>query len=142
MPFSLARTKQLKLDSNGKGKGSFDHWAARVAVNQVVFEIKGILHDKVIRDALRLAGNKLPGRFMIEKRMTPLNQRYMLTSATLGQYEIIRKGDPAVVGMTKLDGITLADLKRPRKAVASPLLTNTQNATNSSAAKAPGSASP
>jgi hypothetical protein len=35
-----------------------------------------------------------------------------------GQYEIIRKGDPAVVGVTKLDGITLEDLKRPRKVVA------------------------
>lgn len=45
----------------GKGKGSFDHWAARVAVNQIVFEIRGMLHEKVIRDAFRLAGNKLPG---------------------------------------------------------------------------------
>lgn len=45
----------------GKGKGSFDHWAARVAVNQIVFEIKGLVHEKVIMDALRLAGNKLPG---------------------------------------------------------------------------------
>jgi ribosomal protein L16/L10AE len=45
----------------GKGKGSFDHWAARIAINQVVFEIKGILHEQVIRDAFRLAGNKLPG---------------------------------------------------------------------------------
>lgn len=45
----------------GKGKGGFDHWAARVAVNQIVLEIRGILHEQVIRDALRLAGNKLPG---------------------------------------------------------------------------------
>lgn len=45
----------------GKGKGSFDHWATRVAVNQVLFEIKGNLHDQVVRDAFRLAGNKLPG---------------------------------------------------------------------------------
>jgi len=46
----------------GKGKGSFDHWAARVAVNQVLFEIKGLVHEKVIRDAFRLAGIKLPGK--------------------------------------------------------------------------------
>jgi ribosomal protein L16 len=46
----------------GKGKGSFDHWAARVAVSKVIFEIKGDLHEQVVRDAFRLAGNKLPGR--------------------------------------------------------------------------------
>ena len=45
----------------GKGKGSFDHWAARVAISQIVFEISGALHEQVVRDAMRLAGNKLPG---------------------------------------------------------------------------------
>ena len=45
----------------GKGKGSFDHWACRVAVNQIVLELKGLMHEKVARDALRLAGYKLPG---------------------------------------------------------------------------------
>lgn len=45
----------------GKGKGSFDHWAARVAVSQVLFEIRGRIHEQVARDAFRLAGNKLPG---------------------------------------------------------------------------------
>ncbi|KAK3989554.1 ribosomal protein L16p/L10e [Cladorrhinum sp. PSN332] len=77
----------------GKGKGSFDHWAARIAVNQIVFEIRGMLHDKVVRDAFRLAGNKLPG-----------------------QWEVVCKGDAPVVGITKLEnGLTLEDLKRPRK---------------------------
>ncbi|KAG7294361.1 hypothetical protein NEMBOFW57_004432 [Staphylotrichum longicolle] len=76
----------------GKGKGAFDHWAARVAVNQILFEIRGMLHEQVIRDAFRLAGNKLPG-----------------------QYEFVKKGDPPVVGITKLDGVTLEDLKRPWK---------------------------
>ncbi|KAI1433186.1 ribosomal protein L16p/L10e [Xylaria sp. CBS 124048] len=74
----------------GKGKGSFDHWAARVAVNQVVLELRGIIHEQVVRDAFRLAGNKLPG-----------------------QWAFIKKGEPPVVGMTKLDGVTLEDLKRP-----------------------------
>ncbi|MBE3046199.1 ribosomal protein L16 [Candidatus Bathyarchaeota archaeon] len=46
----------------GKGKGSFDYWAARVAVSQVLFEIRGMVHEKVILDAFRLAGNKLPGK--------------------------------------------------------------------------------
>lgn len=78
----------------GKGKGSFDHWAARVAVNRVIFELRGALHEQVARDAFRLAGNKLPG-----------------------QYEFIKKGEPAVVGITKLNGVTLEDLKRPRKSL-------------------------
>lgn len=46
----------------GKGKGSFDHWATRVAINQIVLELKGIVHEQVVRDAFRLAGNKLPGK--------------------------------------------------------------------------------
>jgi ribosomal protein L16/L10AE len=45
----------------GKGKGSFDHWATRMAVSQILFEIKGRLHEQIVRDAFRLAGNKLPG---------------------------------------------------------------------------------
>lgn len=45
----------------GKGKGSFDYWAARVAVSRVLFELKGDLHEQIVRDAFRLAGNKLPG---------------------------------------------------------------------------------
>jgi ribosomal protein L16/L10AE len=46
----------------GKGKGSFDHWATRMAVSQVLFEIRGRIHEQIVRDAFRLAGNKLPGR--------------------------------------------------------------------------------
>ncbi|ERS96362.1 ribosomal protein L16 [Sporothrix schenckii ATCC 58251] len=80
----------------GKGKGSFDHWAARVAVNRVVFELRGAIHEQVARDAFRLAGNKLPG-----------------------QYEFVKKGDAPVVGITKMEnGLTLEDLKRPWKAAA------------------------
>lgn len=45
----------------GKGKGSFDYWAARVPVSRIVFELKGNLHEQVVKDAFRLAGNKLPG---------------------------------------------------------------------------------
>ncbi|OTB03387.1 hypothetical protein M426DRAFT_321757 [Hypoxylon sp. CI-4A] len=78
----------------GKGKGSFDHWAARVAVNQIILELRGMLHEQVVRDAFRLAGNKLPG-----------------------QWEFVKKGEPPVVGITKLDKVTLEDLKRPRRKV-------------------------
>ncbi|KAK8087038.1 hypothetical protein PG994_002012 [Apiospora phragmitis] len=85
----------LRMMRMGKGKGAFDHWAARVAVNQIVLELKGMLHEQVARDAFRLAGNKLPG-----------------------QWEFVKKGEPPVVGITKLDGVTLEELKRPRRKVA------------------------
>ncbi|RDL39076.1 uncharacterized protein BP5553_03416 [Venustampulla echinocandica] len=78
----------------GKGKGSFDHWASRIAVSKVIFELKGDVHEQVARDAFRLAGNKMPG-----------------------MYEFVKKGDPPVVGITKLDGVTLEELKRPRRKV-------------------------
>lgn len=60
----------------------------------------------------------------------------------IGQYEFVKKGDPAVVGITKLDGITLEDLKKPRRqlpnaeaAAGSPLASSASEA-------APGPASP
>jgi len=76
----------------GKGKGSFDYWAARVAVSKVLFELKGDVHEQVVRDAMRLAGNKLPGN-----------------------YEFVRKGDPPVMGITKVGGSHTEEmLRRPR----------------------------
>ena len=77
----------------GKGKGNFDYWAVRCPVNRVVFELKGNMHERIVREAFRLAGNKLPGL-----------------------WEFVKKGDPPVVGMTKLqDGITLESLKLARR---------------------------
>ena len=46
----------------GKGKGTFNHWASRIAVSQIIFELKGDLHEQVVRDAFRLAASKLPGK--------------------------------------------------------------------------------
>ena len=46
----------------GKGKGKFDYWTARVPVSRIVFELKGDLHEKIAREAFRLAGHKLPGK--------------------------------------------------------------------------------
>lgn len=96
----------------GKGKGSFDHWATRMAVSQVLFEIKGRIHEQIVRDAFRLAGNKLPGRILFSS--------YSGANAhsIIGQWEFVKKGDAPVVGITKLDGVTLEDLKRPRKQIA------------------------
>ncbi|QIW96843.1 hypothetical protein AMS68_002361 [Peltaster fructicola] len=83
----------------GKGKGSFDHWASRVAVSKILFELKGNIHEQVVRDAFRLAGNKLPGL-----------------------YEFVRKGDPAVMGITKLGPeVTEESLRRPRREITVPV---------------------
>lgn len=89
----------------GKGKGSFDYWAIRCPVSRVVFELKGEIHEAVVRDAMRLAGNKLPGL-----------------------WEFVRKGDPPMMGITKLGGgITQEMLERPRlnKSVPMPNLEGT-----------------
>ncbi|CUM68237.1 uncharacterized protein PRCAT00005958001 [Priceomyces carsonii] len=45
----------------GKGKGSFDHWACRVTTGKVLFEIRGQVHERVAREGLRKAADKLPG---------------------------------------------------------------------------------
>ncbi|KAL7795198.1 ribosomal protein L16 [Trichoderma ceciliae] len=95
----------------GKGKGSFDHWATRMAVSQVLFEIKGRIHEQIVRDAFRLAGNKLPG-----------------------QWEFVKKGDAPVVGITKLDGVTLEDLKKPRKQIAPQQLLEASSSTTTAEA--------
>ena len=46
----------------GKGKGSFDYWASRVAVSKIIFELKGELHEQIVKDAFRLAAAKMPGK--------------------------------------------------------------------------------
>lgn len=43
----------------GKGKGSVDYWAARVAPGRVMFELDGV-SEEVAREALRLGAAKLP----------------------------------------------------------------------------------
>jgi large subunit ribosomal protein L16 len=51
----------------GKGKGSVDHWVAVVKPGRIVFEVAGV-PDEVAREALRLAGYKLPIRSQIVSR--------------------------------------------------------------------------
>jgi len=43
----------------GSGKGSPDHWVAVVKPGRVLFEIAGVT-EEVAREAMRLAGHKLP----------------------------------------------------------------------------------
>ena len=99
----------------GKGKGNFDHWAARVAVNQIVLELRGMLHEQVARDAFRLAGNKLPGR--IAHPILSSGHIELPTNPYPGQWQFVKKGAPPIVGITKLAGVTLEELKRPRRKI-------------------------
>ena len=43
----------------GKGKGSLDHYVAIVEPDRIMFELDGV-NEKVAREALRLAAQKLP----------------------------------------------------------------------------------
>ncbi|GAB5593270.1 39S ribosomal protein L16 [Umbelopsis nana] len=56
----------------GKGKGSNDFWACRVALNRVVFEVSG-MRKEIAKEALRLASDKLPVRTeFIERSAKPV----------------------------------------------------------------------
>lgn len=43
----------------GKGKGSVDHWVARVKPGRVMFELDGV-EEEIAREAFALASAKLP----------------------------------------------------------------------------------
>jgi large subunit ribosomal protein L16 len=51
----------------GKGKGSVDHWVAVVKPGRIIFEVAGV-PDDVAREALRLAGYKLPIKTQVISR--------------------------------------------------------------------------
>ena len=53
----------------GKGKGSVDYWACRVAPGRIMFEIDGVKED-IAREALRLGAAKLPVRTRFVQRET------------------------------------------------------------------------
>ena len=52
-------TKKPAETRMGSGKGNVDHWVAVVKRGRIMFEIAGVA-DEAAREALRLAGQKLP----------------------------------------------------------------------------------
>ncbi len=60
-------TKKPAETRMGSGKGSVEYWVAVVKPGRVMFEIGGIDED-VAREALRLAGHKLPCKTKIVKK--------------------------------------------------------------------------
>ncbi len=55
----------------GSGKGSPEHWVAVVKPGRVMFELSGV-SEELAKEALRLAGQKLPVRTKFVKRETDL----------------------------------------------------------------------
>lgn len=57
----------------GSGKGSPEYWVAVVKPDRVLFEIGGVT-EAVAKEALRLAGHKLPLKTKIIKRQDTTNE--------------------------------------------------------------------
>src|SRR5919109_815963 len=55
----------------GSGKGSPEHWVAVVKPGRVMFELSGVPED-LAREAMRLAGSKLPVKTRFVKREADL----------------------------------------------------------------------
>ncbi len=60
-------TKKPAETRMGSGKGNPEYWVAVVKPNRVLFEIEGV-SEEVAREALRLAGNKLPCKVKFIKK--------------------------------------------------------------------------
>ena len=57
----------------GSGKGAVEYWVAVVKPGRVLFEMAGVPED-VAREAMRLAGHKLPikTKFMVKGQVNPV----------------------------------------------------------------------
>lgn len=62
-------TKKPNEVTMGSGKGSPDHFVAKVRPGRILFEMDGVPED-VAREALRLAAHKLPIKTKIVKKNT------------------------------------------------------------------------
>jgi large subunit ribosomal protein L16 len=56
----------------GKGKGSVEFWVAVIKPGRVLFEMSGV-EEELAREALRLAGHKLPCKTKFVKRIDPIS---------------------------------------------------------------------
>ena len=63
----MARTKKPLEVRMGSGKGAPEGWVAPVKRGKILYEVAGVPED-VAREALRLAGSKMPVRTKIVKR--------------------------------------------------------------------------
>ena len=80
----------------GSGKGSPDHWVAVVKPGRVMFEIAGIT-EEVAREALRLAGHKLPCKVKFIKRPGEISKD------RIGSFKVKYEPEPELKPETELD---------------------------------------
>ena len=66
----LPVTKKPAEVAMGSGKGSIDHYAARVRPGRIMFEMDGV-SEEVAREAMRLGARKLPIKTKFVVRHTP-----------------------------------------------------------------------
>ena len=66
----LPVTKKPAEVAMGSGKGSIDHYAARVRPGRIMFEMDGV-SEELAREAMRLAARKLPVKTKFVIRRTP-----------------------------------------------------------------------
>lgn len=95
---NIAVCKKGNETRMGKGKGEFDHWAVRVPIGRIVWEIGGA-SEEIAREAFRQAGNKLPGIYEFVKRGAPpvmgrkpvdLTTTEMVENQETGEIEMVR----------------------------------------------------
>ena len=67
-------TKKPQETRMGKGKGSPEYWVAVVRPGRILYEMEGVSED-VAREAMRLAGHKLPIRTKFTARFEETPQR-------------------------------------------------------------------
>jgi large subunit ribosomal protein L16 len=65
-------TKRAAETRMGKGKGAVEHWVAVIRPGRILFEMGGITEEEA-REALRLAGYKLPIKTKFVKRIDPIS---------------------------------------------------------------------
>jgi large subunit ribosomal protein L16 len=64
----------------GKGKGSFDHWEAKVPAKKILWEIGGGVTEDAAREIFRIVNARLPGKTEVvvaprEERVEELSER-------------------------------------------------------------------
>lgn len=65
-------TKKAAETRMGKGKGSVEYYVAVIKPGRVLFEMSGITEEEA-REAMRLAGHKLPIKTKFVKRIDPIS---------------------------------------------------------------------
>ncbi|PIL27333.1 hypothetical protein GSI_10480 [Ganoderma sinense ZZ0214-1] len=80
----------------GKGKGSFEFWATRVAPGRVLFELGGVpIREELAREALRLACDKLPTSMeFIDGKAPPRLGNLLIIPESAAESNSLRSGEP------------------------------------------------